>query len=396
MFPIKNRAGLLLMGLLMMFTLGVMYTWSLFRVPILEQYAWSEGQLSVTFSIVTACFALGGLTGGKLGERFSSPVCVRIAAVLCLTGYVGASLLPADAQRALLLFYLCYGICTGLGIGIGYNGVIGSITASFSGNSGTVAGILLAAYGFSSMIVGQMIQEALSCAIPINGIFRCMGICLFLILMAGSFFLDTPHRTQSDSEKSIGSFTPKEMMCTPTFWMLLLWNIAMSSASLLILNCSADVAQFFGGTAAMGMILSVSNGICRSFIGNFFDRLGYKVVIPFISLAQVLAGATLLLGALQHSLAWIICGLLLCGIAYGGGITTNAAATRQLYGSQYYSTNFAIISLGVLPASMVNALLSGLLHPNASAGYEGLFLGVFCLAAFAQGIALILLFIRKN
>lgn len=77
------------------------------------------------------------------------------------------------------------------------------------------------------------------------------------------------------------------------------------------------------------------------------------------------------------------------------GITINAT-TRQLYGSQYYSTNFAIVSLGVLPASMISALLSGMLPPDASAGYQGLFRSILCLAVVALAISIALFYTGKK
>jgi OFA family oxalate/formate antiporter-like MFS transporter len=68
-----NRWGIAAAGLLMQMALGTAYAWSVFRVPLAEQFHWSIEEVTLTFTI--ANFALGasaffgGLWLNKKGPR---------------------------------------------------------------------------------------------------------------------------------------------------------------------------------------------------------------------------------------------------------------------------------------------------------------------------------------
>ena len=113
-------------GAVMMLSLGTMYAWSIFRAPFAARYPeWTVSDLSLNFTISLVCYCLGGFLGGRLSARTNNGVTTLAGAALILAGFWGVSLLPAgNASAAKWLLYLFYGICSGLGTGLCYNGIL--------------------------------------------------------------------------------------------------------------------------------------------------------------------------------------------------------------------------------------------------------------------------------
>ena len=68
-----KRWGIALAGVLLQISLGSVYAWSVFRVPLAKQFNWSISQVTLTFtiSIMALGFAafFGGLWLKKVGPR---------------------------------------------------------------------------------------------------------------------------------------------------------------------------------------------------------------------------------------------------------------------------------------------------------------------------------------
>lgn len=114
-------------GVLMLFFLGIIYAWSVFRLHIQQEFPdFTAAQLSLNFSIVMIGFSLGGFLGGILSEKYSPGTAARVSAVFLLVGFFGTSLMghwsgALSGYGPLLMMYGCYGVLSGLGTGIGYN-----------------------------------------------------------------------------------------------------------------------------------------------------------------------------------------------------------------------------------------------------------------------------------
>ena len=69
-----NRWGLAAAGFLMQMALGAVYAWSVFRIPLANQFHWTISQVTLTFTIcvfvlgISAFLAACGLTGKAHGS----------------------------------------------------------------------------------------------------------------------------------------------------------------------------------------------------------------------------------------------------------------------------------------------------------------------------------------
>ena len=377
--------------------LGLIYAWSLFRAPFSEVFkTWTVAQMSMTFTISMIMFCLGGLIGGQLGKKFGVKMRILIAAVLLLVGFfVVSTLNPADASGSLMKLYIFYGIFGGGGVGIGYNAVITTITKWFPDKVGLASGIMLMGFGLGGLALGSVVTKFIA-GIGIFSTFKLLAIAIFVVLLVAAIIIKAPEAPTAGASKTAAAddnthhYTSAEMMKTSRFWIFFLWAIALNSAGLMVINSAANISVAYGGSAVLGMIVSLFNGAGRIVAGNNFDRFGRKTSSIVNNIFMIIAGALLIAGGVSHSLILVVIGLIFVGLSYGGTPTITSAYVNKAFGAKYFATNFSIANFSLIPAAIIGPIISAKLLEAAGGKYDSNFraLIVFTLVALALWIGL--------
>ena len=147
------RWFLLAAAVVAMLFAGIIYAWSILKVPFAEDFGWQAEQLSLNFTFTMCSFCLGGLLGSflsrKIGVKLSSIISALLAGGgMALTGFL-------DGKNIVML-YITYALLAGLGIGIAYNVIISTVTAWFLDKKGLCTGALMMGFGASSLILGNL------------------------------------------------------------------------------------------------------------------------------------------------------------------------------------------------------------------------------------------------
>ena len=370
-------------GTVTMFFLGAMYAWSYFKVALQGVYPqWSQTQITLNFTIMMICFCLGGLLGGTLSKRISSYAEMASSAVLVGIGFFGMSLLPQDGAAALYQMYVCYGVLTGIGIGIAYNTVLSNIQP-WAKNVGLVSGMLLMGMGFGALLLGNL-ADILMGSMGVYRTFRIFAILMVMVLVLAIPFIHKPAAVKKAAPGAAvpsgrREYTTREMLGRKTFWIYFIWNICVSAGGMLIINSAASIAVYFGYAAVLGLVVSIFNGGGRLLIGSIMDKTGWKFTMYLNNALMIVAGVLLLAGDRMGAGVVALIGMLIMGICYGGGITISASLIRTLYGPKHYASNFAICNLCLIPASILGPLLSAKLLDMAGGNYDTTFLMVIVL-----------------
>lgn len=377
--------------------LGLIYAWSLFRAPFSEVFkTWTVAQMSMTFTISMIMFCLGGLIGGQLGKKFGVKMRILIAAVLLLVGFFMVSTLnPADASGSLMKLYIFYGIFGGGGVGIGYNAVITTITKWFPDKVGLASGIMLMGFGLGGLALGSVVTKFIA-GIGIFSTFKLLAIAIFVVLLVAAIIIKAPEAPTAGASKTAAAddnthhYTSAEMMKTSRFWIFFLWAIALNSAGLMVINSAANISVAYGGSAVLGMIVSLFNGAGRIVAGNNFDRFGRKTSSIVNNIFMIIAGALLIAGGVSHSLILVVIGLIFVGLSYGGTPTITSAYVNKAFGAKYFATNFSIANFSLIPAAIIGPIISAKMLEAAGGKYDSNFraLIVFTLVALALWIGL--------
>ncbi len=383
----------LAVGIVLMLFLGLIYAWSVFRMPLEQEFNWSSAESSVTFSISMMMFCIGGLISGILTSKKGAKVTLRCCATCLAVGFIGASKI-----NTLMGIYITYGGLCGFGVGLGYNAIIGTILKWFPDKQGLISGVILMGFGFGSMVLGTVGAQMIL-AFGWRNTFFCFGVAFAIIFLLASVLIqiapDSLSKILEQSGKqarpAIEELDYKQMLRRKNFWLFFFWAICVSSAGMMIMNISATYANLLLGdnltrAATIAGIISITNGIGRVCIGQLFDWKGYRVTMMADVLLYILAGALLLCSFMTMNVAILVIAYIVSGFAYGGISPNISAFTSYFFGRKNFTLNYSIAYLNLLVASFLGPLF-------AADQYNVIFMGMIGLAL----IGFVLTFcIQKN
>jgi len=354
---VRVRWGHLVIAMVLLLLLGLIYAWSIFVVPLEEEFGWQRDQTTLAFSICMSTFCLGGLVAGFISKRMPPRVSIILCAVFVFIGFMTASRL-----NSLINLYVSYGGFVGFGVGLAYNAIISTVLKWFPDKQGFASGLLLMGFGFGGMVLGTastMLIETMGW----RNTFAILAVLFGVVILAASFVLRTPPsdaqfpvvQAKKVSDGTGLELTTGEMLRRPTFYCFFLWAVVLTAAGLVLIghatplatSCGAD----FATAAAMAGTISVCNGAGRVAVGFIFDIVGRKAVMAIVSGGFIVSSLILLLAINNGSIVLLTVGFLCTGFCYGGVMPTNSTVISKFYGMKNYSMNFSIINLNIIIAS---------------------------------------------
>ena len=192
------------------------------------------------------------------------------------------------------------------------------------------------------------------------------------------------------------SYTSGEMLRSGRFWVFMAWTIVLNSAGLLVINSAANISVAYGGTAVLGLIISLFNGIGRIIAGNNFDKFGRKITMTVNNIFYLIAAVLLIFGGKADNLPMVIIGLIFVGMAYGGTPTISSTYTNKAFGPKYFATNFSIANFSLLPAAIIGPMMSASLLEKAHGNYGSNFMAILVIAVLGAVIMAVLNVLSKK
>ncbi|MBE7016813.1 MAG: OFA family MFS transporter [Ruminococcaceae bacterium] len=399
MNKVKNGVLMVTVGTLAYFFLGVMYIWSVLRIEVNNIFPeYTAAQLSLCFTIMMSTFCVGGFVGGKIVQKRTPAISLRIGSVLILLGYFGAGMMRfLEAENALRLLYISYSVVGGFGIGMGYNALMANISPWFPGRVGLVTGIMMMGMGLSSIVFAFAI-EYICPKIGIFNIFIIMAVAVSLMLFVSSFVVKKPPLASvNNSQLEVKpSKKPIEMVSSLSFWIYFLWNTFAGCSGLLVINSAANIAAYFGLAASLGMVISLFNGCGRPVVGLLVDKLGQYKAMMLINVMLVIAAVMLIISDRIGISALMFVGMIFVGIVYGGGSTIATKVINDLYGPKYFGVNHSISNFCVIAASFIGPYLSGILQDRSGGGFTSTFYMLLAISVLMLLLIFGLIFIIKK
>ena len=184
---LNKRYLYLVTGVFTMLFSGVLYAWSILKVPFATDYGWSASILARNFTFTMCFFCLGAFFGSLICKKIGSRITLIIAGALVGIGFSATGLLSADTPS---LLYLTYAILAGSGIGISYNVVVSTVNAWFPDKKGFCSGCLMMGFGISTLLLGNVISKFFEMpSIGMKKAYIILGMVIGVVLIISGLML---------------------------------------------------------------------------------------------------------------------------------------------------------------------------------------------------------------
>ena len=393
---VKNRARMLVVGVFTMLFAGILYAWSILKVPFAQELGYAPSMLALNFTLTMCFFCIGGLISSYLVKRYGTKPMIVLSGVLAGLGFVMTSLLNVTTS---FMLFITYAFLAGLGIGMAYIIIISTVNAWFPDRRGLSSGALMMGFGASSLVLGNIADALFSSAIGWRFTYIIIGIAIALVIALSALFIEKPSADANLPAPKVAArkreesfeardYTSSEMIKRFTFWrafLFLVFNTAVGSA---VISFARDLALSVGAEAALATtlvgVLAIFNGLGRIITGLVFDKMGRRFTMLAANGLTIVASGMTLLAVSIHSLPLCIMGLCLTGMSYGASPTVASAFTSAFYGQKHFASNLGVVNFNLMAASFIATACSSL--QQASGGYTAPFVLLLVLAV--SGLAL--------
>lgn len=216
----KIRWLYVLAGVVVLLCVGLIYAWSVFRVPLESEFGWTKAEASVTFTISMIMYCLGSLVSGVITGKYGP----RRTLILC-AGFLGTGFVAAAHIQSLWGIYITYGILCGFGVGLGYNCCISTCVKWFPDKQGLASGLTMFGFGGGAMIFGTLAANLIAVLgwrmtfVIIGGTFAIIIFlaALFIKPVSTGFMIAISSATRQSSQ-AIEEIDWREMLHRRNWW----------------------------------------------------------------------------------------------------------------------------------------------------------------------------------
>ena len=394
--PTKGRWGLVAAALLLQFSIGAVYAWSVFGKALQspDAFGLSKVQASLPFTVTIAMIFIGAYVGGRWQDRRGPRTVALTGGVIYAVGIILASLVSSADQLWLLI--LSYGVLSGFGLGLAYIVPIAMLLKWFPDKRGLITGLAVGGFGFGAVLTSPVAQALIerNRDVPTRA-FLPLGIAyLIMSLIGASFFRNPPAgysvpgwapAASTAASRSTHEYTQGEALRTPQWYLLtgiLTLNVAAGIA--LISQAAAAATDIAGySTAAAASVVgiwAIFNGAGRVVWAAASDKVGRMPA--FAAMLGLQGVCFLLLPHARNAALFFLLGAIIY-LCYGGGFGTMPATAGDFFGVKFAGAIYGLMLIGwslggVLGPQLAAALASGGAYTRAYTT-----IGVLALAAVA-------------
>jgi len=359
MEQIKNRGWqVTLAGLGINLALGILYTWSIFKLAIKEsimagdgRFNWDLAALNDPYAVCCLVFAFTMIFAGRLQDRLTPRITAIIGGLL-----TGAGLLLSSMSPSLLAWIVGFGVLTGAGLGFGYASATPPAIKWFpAARTGLIAGIVVAGFGLASVYIAPLANFlighfGLSKAMMIFGLSFTVVVCTLSMLLVNPPKGFVPPQTAAAKKRPAVNavtaldFSPFDMMRTPSFYKLWFMFFAGSGAGLIIIGSVAGMARQGMGQLAWVVValMAIGNAGGRVIAGVLSDRIGRTRTL-LLTMSFQAAVILSLLAINQTQVILLVLAATVIGFNYGTNLSLFPSATKDYYGLSNFGANYGLV-----------------------------------------------------
>lgn len=340
----KNRWLIALSAIAIHLSIGGAYAYSVYKNPIVEQQGWDASQVTIAFTIMMGLAGSSAALFGSFVEKQGPRKSAMIAAVLFGLGQGGAGI--AISMDSVVLYWLTYGLLSGLGMGIGYIAPVSTLVKWFPDRRGLATGMAVLGFGSGALLTAP-IAASLMESVGISTTYYILGISYFTLMILGALYIAAPKpgevagsenvsKYSSSKTTELAQMTAREAVRTKQFWMLWAMHLINVTAGLMMISVASPMAQEIVGlsvvaAAAMVGLMGLFNGGGRLIWAAASDYMGRSNVFVIFFTIQLVAFITL---PFTTNVLLFQAFIFLVVSCYGGGFSNLPAFASDLFGTK--------------------------------------------------------------
>jgi MFS family permease len=342
-------------GLGINLALGILYTWSIFKMTIKESilagdgvYNWSMASLNDPYAVCCLVFAFAMIFAGRVQDKTSPRVTAVIGGLL-----TGAGLILIAFSTSWIIWILGFGVLMGMGLGFGYASATPPAIKWFPpAKTGMIAGIVVAGFGLASVYIAPLGTYLIG-KVGLSQSMLIFGVAFLLVVSFLAQFLVNPpegyvhpdavSKTSSAAPVTV-NFSPGEMMKTGTFYKLWIIFCVGSGAGLMIIGGVAGMAKSGMGSMAWVVValMAIGNASGRVVAGILSDKIGRANTLFIMMTAQAIVIFSLLFITPAQIVLLVIAATLI-GFNYGTNLSLFPSATKDFFGLKNFGVNYGLV-----------------------------------------------------
>lgn len=339
-------------ALLLHFSIGTVYCWSIFSQEIADYIGFSKAATEWAFSFAIFFLGMSAAFLGNVVEKdiHKSSLIATITFALGMAGtgffiYYGGN--HPGSVLALVGIYVCYGFIMGIGLGTGYLSPVKTLMLWFEDKKGLATGLAVAGFGGAKAIASPIMQALLS-NLGEGGIYKMFWILAavyFVMMFVGHLLLAKPEGWHEPQKKEKGQGIMATIKTRPVsnyvgIWLMFYINI---TCGLALISQEKMIVKCIGLAGVVGVISTISaifNAGGRLGFSAWADHLKdrntiYKLIFV---LSIVFTGAVMFTGGIKNGegnmllVVLVLALVFMVNAGYGGGFSNVPTLLSDHYG----------------------------------------------------------------
>jgi MFS transporter, OFA family, oxalate/formate antiporter len=357
--PTKGRWLLVGAALLLQFSIGAVYAWSVFAKALkeAEPFQLSSVESSLPFTVTIAMIFVGTYIGGRIQDRKGPRIVALAGGVVYALGILLAAL--AGSRDELWLLVAGYGVISGFGLGLAYIVPIAMLQKWFPDKRGLITGLAVGGFGFGAVLTSPVASWLIeqNPDVPTRA-FIPLGIAYLVMSLVGAAFFKNPpegyhvpgFETGSDDKTATAArdYTQGEALRTKQWYLLTAILTLNVTAGIALISQAAGSAEEIAGYSVAGAatvvgVLAVFNGAGRIVWAAASDYIGR---MPAFAAMLGLQGLCLLVmpHASNAALFFVLAAVIY--LCYGGGFGTMPATAGDYFGVKNAGAIYGLMLIG--------------------------------------------------
>ncbi len=357
---------------ILMLLMGSVYTFSIYRPFLLDEFDVSFSVSGYPYMASLAFYALSMFLFSRFIRNEYLPRLLLLGTLLLSSGFYISSI-----ASTIWVFTLGYGVFVGTGVGILYSIALNSVARYFDSRIGILSGVMLMAFGLSSVITSPLAQAFLSN----NSIQSWFLLFALVTFVAGilPFVLLQPIRYEPQYEPSN----------EPVMNFIILFSLS-AFVGLMMIGLSGIVGtEIYGFTPSrISLLVSVfalGNAGARPIFGYLMDRYGFIVSMLLINVLVAIAtmlnlfnqGSSIALFGISYFVYWF---------SLGAWLAIMPLLVKKAVGTTKYASVYGKVFLGYGIAAIGGTVFSGIILDTVSTT-TFIYIGILALLLLITGFS---------